>query len=873
MRAKIYREINFYENALDHYFNGLRSYKAIIEEVISPEDNIGEYSQLSFYLCPLIPFSYFEVSKLLFDKGQIIESLVCQLKSIKFALIISSLKDGSNTNSKLIDIFNNIKKAIHILKNLKQFFTEYVRKDIILSLFINGGVIEDIQNIIRREISGEKKVKTILLQPQSPLISPKEMGGISGLVRDDLRPLLADVLARIGFTLYTIRLKVDETKFEEAKRAVLKEKNQKVIEEIKHYLRGFGGGESKYESELGTYTLTLLGEVENNRDFISHRIERVFSAAAIEKLRRIFGTEEEKLCAKLTRHSLTNVGNIASIPLRVDKFLAQDGYEKRTNELYNHRPRLNKLVILRRWQSFNPKVPRPKGQVIRGGGYFLYWKGKGIVIDPGYDFIQNFYEEGFSIGDINAIIVTHTHPDHEDELNTIITLLAEWNEFQQKKGYIEGVKKGKRREKTINEEGGKYIDLFLNEGAYRKYHTWLYGKDIMIKKIILLQSSRWDRLSQKSSDMKAAEADANPRIDLRKNYHMEIEIVPSWHDELIDKHASIGFILHLYDDPKKNAFKIGFTGDTECYEGIEDSFKNVDILVAHLGDVKLRELLARFDKTTNEVINKFIEKWYGIKGTTIDKLHKKFLDYLILQDLYGVERRYIRTGAVKKEIKNQFRELREAIGGNKHRKDIIDAIRTKFTDYYMPSDQYVYKNHLGITGIFKLYNALLTLDDTARRSKLMIVGELPEELQSYRHVLACILEELSIKPKHQGRCFTGDVGLTVGLPTKGITYGRPPEPGCTPKNINPKIAIRCMKCFQNNEYVYGLNKDGKVAKTILENEEIYLPHYHGIYQIQETSLKACSSRIAWFCQEYHGRAPRDAEQEFLVTPDIRDVWG
>lgn len=467
MRGNIYREINFFENALDHYFSGLRLCKNIIDNKISDKTNIDNYATLKTFLCPLIPLSYFEVSKLLFDKGQIIESLICQLKSIKFILIISSLTKGSISKNKLIDIYKNIQKAIHILDNLKQFSQEYIRKDMILSLFIDKSTIEEIQQEIRDKIPDGSKIKTILLSSEEPLVSPKKMAEITELIIDDLRPLLADILARIGFTLFTLRLKIDETKFEKDMESRLKEKNQKVIDSIKYYLRGFGG----HESELGTYTLTILGEKEGKRNFISHRIERVFCAALIEKLKEIIEPDEERLCAKLTRHTFTNVGNIASIPLRIDNFLGQDGYDKRTSKLFSQRPRLNKLVVLRRWQSFNPKVPRPKGQVIRGGGYFLFWKGKGIVIDPGYDFIQNFYEEGFSIGDINAIIITHTHPDHEDELNTIITLLAEWNQYQQKKRYIEGGEKGNSPKRIKKQNKEKYIDLFLNEGAYRKYHT------------------------------------------------------------------------------------------------------------------------------------------------------------------------------------------------------------------------------------------------------------------------------------------------------------------------------------------------------------------------------------------------------------------
>jgi glyoxylase-like metal-dependent hydrolase (beta-lactamase superfamily II) len=36
----------------------------------------------------------------------------------------------------------------------------------------------------------------------------------------------------------------------------------------------------------------------------------------------------------------------------------------------------------------------------------------GIVIDPGGGYIENLYRCGFSLADIDMIIVTHDHADH-----------------------------------------------------------------------------------------------------------------------------------------------------------------------------------------------------------------------------------------------------------------------------------------------------------------------------------------------------------------------------------------------------------------------------------------------------------------------------
>lgn len=56
---------------------------------------------------------------------------------------------------------------------------------------------------------------------------------------------------------------------------------------------------------------------------------------------------------------------------------------------------------------------------IKGGGFFLKWQGYGIAIDPGINFMENMHLSGLEINDINAVIVTHDHIDHNGDLQVI----------------------------------------------------------------------------------------------------------------------------------------------------------------------------------------------------------------------------------------------------------------------------------------------------------------------------------------------------------------------------------------------------------------------------------------------------------------------
>ena len=171
------------------------------------------------------------------------------------------------------------------------------------------------------------------------------------------------------------------------------------------------------------------------------RLERQY----IYEMRRVNKDEhgiecEDRFYRKVLSVTTRNIRNLVTIPHVVQGYLMRRGYvyrhtagdlsaggtvydgftkaRKGTGRIDSaDRKKLNKFVVLRRWQSFNPKIPRPGGWWVRGGGYFLMWHGRGLVIDPGYDFIQNFYDEGFSLEDIDAVIISHSHPDHDDDFS------------------------------------------------------------------------------------------------------------------------------------------------------------------------------------------------------------------------------------------------------------------------------------------------------------------------------------------------------------------------------------------------------------------------------------------------------------------------
>ena len=232
--------------------------------------------------------------------------------------------------------------------------------------------------------------------------------------------------------------------------------------------------------------------------------------------------------------------------------------------------KINQLIILRKWNSYTPILPTitdpSKKLLIKGGGYFLNYQNYGIVIDPGYNFIENFLNANCKIDDIDAIIITHAHDDHTAQLESLFSLLYKRN-------------KNKRT-------SFKKIDLYLNLGSFKKFSGYFDlsnpKKNYYVNKILILNKHHLFSL--------------NDDIDV---FTTNVK-----HHEMITNKYAIGltFILRATDKSNKPTV-IKFTSDTGWSSLIEEEnrkiaevnlkredINNVDILVSHIGSIKLQEM-------------------------------------------------------------------------------------------------------------------------------------------------------------------------------------------------------------------------------------------------------------------------------------------
>ncbi len=201
------------------------------------------------------------------------------------------------------------------------------------------------------------------------------------------------------------------------------------------------------------------------------------------------------------------------------------------------------LVVLRRWSSFSPTLPNRRGEK-NGGGYFLIWKGRGLVIDPGFDFMNNFDNAGYSIRDIDAVLLTHAHTDHTADLESLLSLIYELSE------------------RTGNE---KKIDLFMNLGTVNKFIGWV-SKLKGVGKIISLNAG--DSISP-------------------NGYEWTLNVKAAKHHEIIGEHA-VGLVFELNVGSNKS-LKIGFTSDTSWSSQIQRQYTGCKLLILHIGSIGQNE--------------------------------------------------------------------------------------------------------------------------------------------------------------------------------------------------------------------------------------------------------------------------------------------
>ena len=264
----------------------------------------------------------------------------------------------------------------------------------------------------------------------------------------------------------------------------------------------------------------------------------------------------------------------------------------------------NLFVVLKGWSSsipgFSYTYPERFGNIeCFGGGYFVKWRGKGIVIDPGTHFLKNFasvnsrqthqFDEkntNFHIREIDMVLTTHNHPDHTYDLPMLADQVYQYNQ-------------------QVKKDLKKDITYLLDEDTHNDH------KDKLKKSHSPRNSPRHLR------------PDAT-YPNLMDRFGIELDVFSTKHDNNL-KH-SVGLVISFHDGDGLK-YKIGITSDTKYMAKLPREFKGCDAVVCHFSSLRLAEFSGKKQSPrrlgyigTRKVIQKsnaplfLITEFWGGKG-------------------------------------------------------------------------------------------------------------------------------------------------------------------------------------------------------------------------------------------------------------------
>lgn len=377
------------------------------------------------------------------------------------------------------------------------------------------------------------------------------------------------------------------------------------------------------ERELAAESLQLFEGVLHSLDKQGHPVSELYVSA--NKLRVSLGVSDDDSLKGPSEAALsaTRSDPKANLKLYLDCVLShfdkskQDEYfgrmesaQQRTDKFIFDKSIFKEdasfLMVLREWNSYTPVIPAVE-ESDRGGGYFLRHGGEGIVVDPGYDFIENFHRAGGQLADIDHIVVTHAHDDHTAELEPLLMLLQRYNKGQMKSGNPK-----------------KEIGLYLSIGTQRKFSGLINLQEDAYEPLVTLSTP-----TRESSQI------------VQINDETKLTVLPAYHDDVITRNKSVGLAFTFKSSGGER--KIIFTGDSglfpknkpgkkpelltdesnALYRQYKDVSDGVDLLVAHIGSIQKSEF-----QGPDKMHDLGSEEWYypnhlGLLGTfaMIDQLN------------------------------------------------------------------------------------------------------------------------------------------------------------------------------------------------------------------------------------------------------------
>lgn len=261
---------------------------------------------------------------------------------------------------------------------------------------------------------------------------------------------------------------------------------------------------------------------------------------------------------------------------------------RKAKDSYNYQ---NKLVMLKGFSSSTPLLLNHtfNTNAYSGGGFYFKWNGTGIVMDPGYHFIDNLHACGLNVLDVDIVIITHEHIDHNNDMRLLDDLHYNASKiyydnkilWDADTGNITSQKTELHKIHWYMDEVSYQIALLLNkkDSGFSTEYNKLYNMGYVVNK----------------SDKGYKEINLTPDIQMK---------VFQTNHELEKKGSGNKFLPHTFGcafecgDEAGICTQIGYTSDTAYDKNVPmmDALVGSDILIANISGIYEDDILLQKPK-------------------------------------------------------------------------------------------------------------------------------------------------------------------------------------------------------------------------------------------------------------------------------------
>ncbi|NDV22127.1 tetratricopeptide repeat protein [Desulfovibrio sp. JC022] len=249
------------------------------------------------------------------------------------------------------------------------------------------------------------------------------------------------------------------------------------------------------------------------------------------------------------------------------------------------------FFVLRKWNSYTPILAGINGEDSVGGGYFLYHKGEGVVVDPGYNFIDNFHRAGLRIADIKHIVITHAHNDHTVDFESLLSLFYKFN-----------------RDRDEKQE----LNFYLNVSSMNKLSSLLEFKNKYQKIHPISPGQNFSLDEEGDLVMRVLPAYHNDTIAERYAIGVHFQVKTEHGERNIVLTADTGLLPPITKTVKKKKISCVDPDKKEIWQLYDIEKNKIDLLIPHIGSVRPEEFDVNMDTQFDEL---FYPNHLGVMGT------------------------------------------------------------------------------------------------------------------------------------------------------------------------------------------------------------------------------------------------------------------